>query len=85
MNTVLQNKIQQEQLLERRALRRIAELDLQRQTLEFEKFKWEYDKEKAQSEVRWAHECRMMQLKEEQQHQLTEQTRNKTVAQANQL
>ena len=66
--------------MERRALRRIAELDLQRKTLEFEKFQWEYQKEKTQGEVRWAHECRMMQLKEEEQRRLIEQMCNRSIA-----
>ncbi|XP_043475473.1 uncharacterized protein LOC122507033 isoform X1 [Leptopilina heterotoma] len=71
----LQSKIYQEQLLEKRALRRIAELELRRKTMEFERFQWEYERDKAQSEVKWAHDTRMMQLKEERERQLIEQSR----------
>ena len=71
----LQSKIYQEQLLEKRALRRVAELELRRKTLEFEKFQWEYERDKAQSEFKWAHETRMMALKEERERQLIEQSR----------
>ncbi|XP_034951084.1 uncharacterized protein [Chelonus insularis] len=63
----LQTKILQEQLLERRAFRKIAELELRRKTLEFERFQWEYEHEKARAEKQWAHELRMMQLKEERE------------------
>ncbi|KAG7208365.1 hypothetical protein KM043_014600 [Ampulex compressa] len=76
----LQSKIYQEQLLEKRALRRVAELELRRKTLELERFQWEYEREKAQSEVRWAHETRMMQLKEERERQLIEQNRTRTIS-----
>ncbi|XP_050485534.1 uncharacterized protein LOC126871121 [Bombus huntii] len=76
----LQNKIYQEQLLERRALRRAAELEVQRKALELERFQWEYERDKLQTEVRWAHETRMMQLKEERERHLTEQSRIKTVS-----
>ncbi|OAD62950.1 hypothetical protein WN48_07196 [Eufriesea mexicana] len=76
----LQSKIYQEQLLERRALRRAAELEVQRKALELERFQWEYERDKLQTEVRWAHETRMMQLKEDRERQLTEQTRIKTVS-----
>ncbi|XP_033227098.1 uncharacterized protein LOC117179430 isoform X2 [Belonocnema kinseyi] len=71
----LQSKIYQEQLLEKRALRRVAELELRRKTLEFERFQWEYERDKAQSDLKWAHENRMMQLKEERERQLIEQGR----------
>ncbi|XP_012283358.1 uncharacterized protein LOC105701297 [Orussus abietinus] len=73
----LQSKIYQEQLLERRALRRAAELELRRKTLEFERFQWEYERDKAHSDLRWAHETRMMQLKEERERQLIEQGRTR--------
>lgn len=72
VNSILQNKIQHEQYLERRALRRIAELELQRKTLEFEKYQQQLQLEKSQNEMRWAHECHMMQMKEELQRQLIE-------------
>ncbi|XP_003707173.3 uncharacterized protein LOC100877142 [Megachile rotundata] len=74
-----QSKICQEQLLERRALRRAAELEVRRKTLELERFQWEYERDKVQTEVRWAHETRMMQLKEERERQLIEQSRTQTV------
>jgi len=63
----LQNKILQEQLLERRALRKVAELELRRKTLELERLQWQYQSDKIQNEVRWAHEMRMMQLREERE------------------
>lgn len=68
-----------EQYLERRAFRQTAELELRRKTLEFERFQWQYHIEKTQSEMRWAHECRMMQLKEEQLNQLIKQSHNTTM------
>ncbi|XP_026669450.1 uncharacterized protein LOC108625150 [Ceratina calcarata] len=74
----LRNKIYQEQLLEKCALRRAAELDVQRKMLELERFQWEYERDKLQTEVRWAHETRMMQFKEERERQLTEQSRIRT-------
>ncbi|KOC67607.1 hypothetical protein WH47_10382 [Habropoda laboriosa] len=76
----LQNKIYQEQLLERRALRKSAELEVQCKALELQKFQWEYERDKLQTEVRWAHETRMMQLKEEREKQLTDYSRIKTVS-----
>lgn len=76
----LQSKIFQEQLLERRALRRVAEIELRRKTLELERFQWEYERDKVQTEVRWAHETRMMQLKEEQERQLIEQNKSRIVS-----
>ncbi|CAK9832045.1 hypothetical protein ANTRET_LOCUS8940 [Anthophora retusa] len=75
-----QNKIYQEQLLERRALRKAAELEVQLKTLELQKFQWEYERDKLQTEVRWAHETRMMQLKEEREKQLTDQSKIMTVS-----
>ncbi|XP_058799169.1 putative mediator of RNA polymerase II transcription subunit 26 [Phymastichus coffea] len=77
VNSFLNSKIQREQYLERLALRKIAELELQRKTLEFEKLKWEHTVEKTRNEMRWAHECRMMQLKEEYQQNLIKQTQDK--------
>ncbi|XP_076754494.1 uncharacterized protein LOC143425512 [Xylocopa sonorina] len=79
-SSALQNKIYQEQLLERRALRRAAELEVQRKVLELERFRWEYERDKLQTEFRWAHETRMMQLKEERERQLIEQSRIGTVS-----
>ncbi|KAJ8679492.1 hypothetical protein QAD02_015279 [Eretmocerus hayati] len=76
---ILQHKIQNEQYLERRALRQIAELDLRRKTLELEKFQWEFQVEKTQNEMRWAHECRMMQLQEEHQRQIIDQGRPRSL------
>lgn len=76
----LQSKIYQEQLLERRALRRAAELELRRKTLELERLQWEYERDKIQTEVRWAHETRMMQLKEEREKQAIEQSRTRTIS-----
>ncbi|XP_046466602.1 uncharacterized protein [Neodiprion pinetum] len=73
----LQNKIYQEQLLEKRAARRTAELELRRKTLELERFQWEYERDKAHSELRWAHETRMMQLKEERERQIIDQSRSR--------
>ncbi|XP_015602401.1 uncharacterized protein LOC107271207 isoform X2 [Cephus cinctus] len=73
----LQSKIYQEQLLEQRALRRAAELELRRKTLEFERFQWEYERDKAHSELRWAHESRMMQFKEERERQIIEENRTR--------
>lgn len=73
----LQSKIYQEQLLERRAARRTAELELRRKTLELERFQWEYERDKAHSELRWAHETRMMQLKEERERQIIDQSRSR--------
>lgn len=78
--SIMQGRIQNEHYLEKRALRRIAELELQRKTLEYERSKWEFQKEKNQHEVRWSHECRMMQLKEEHQQKLIEQISNQTVS-----
>ncbi|KAL2737954.1 uncharacterized protein V1478_002040 [Vespula squamosa] len=72
----LQNKIYQEQLSESRALRKIAELELRRKTLELERFQWEFEKDKAQSEIRWAYEMRMMQLQEEHERKLIDQNKN---------
>ncbi|XP_014212256.1 uncharacterized protein LOC106642116 [Copidosoma floridanum] len=76
-NSAVQNKIQHEQYLEKRALRRVAEIELQHKTLEYEKLKWEFENQKTQSEARWIHECRMMQLKELHQQQLTGQIHSK--------
>ncbi|XP_003427117.2 uncharacterized protein LOC100678673 [Nasonia vitripennis] len=75
----LEKQILYEQYLERRAFRQTAELELQRKTLEFERFQWQYHIEKTQSEMRWAHECRMMQLKEEQLNQLIKQSHKTTM------
>ncbi|KAH0953598.1 hypothetical protein HN011_012552 [Eciton burchellii] len=74
----LQNKIFQEQLLERRALRKVAELELRRKTLELERLQWQYQSDKIQSEVRWAHEMRMMQLREERERRSSRIEQNKT-------
>lgn len=63
----LQTKILQEQLLERRALRKIAELDLRRKTIEFERYQYEYERDKTRADIKWAHESRMMQLREERE------------------
>ncbi|KAF7383922.1 hypothetical protein HZH68_014679 [Vespula germanica] len=73
----LQSKIYQEQLLESRASRKIAELELRRKTLELERFQWEFERDKAQSEIRWAYEMRMMQLQEEHERKLIDQNRNR--------
>ncbi|XP_046828689.1 uncharacterized protein LOC124428544 [Vespa crabro] len=72
----LQSKIYQEQLLESQALRKIAELELRRKTLELERFQWEFERDKAQSEIRWAYEMRMMQLQEEHEKKLFDQNKN---------
>lgn len=61
--------------MERRALRRLAELECRRKTLEMEKLEWEFQRDRAQSEVRWAHETRMMQLREEREQLEIEKSR----------
>ncbi|XP_012254843.2 uncharacterized protein LOC105685390 [Athalia rosae] len=76
-HSLLQNKIHQEELLEKRAARCTAELELRRKTLELERFQWEYERDKVQSELRWAHETRMMQLKEERERQIIDQSRTR--------
>nr|XP_050864774.1 uncharacterized protein LOC127070622 [Vespula vulgaris]XP_050864775.1 uncharacterized protein LOC127070622 [Vespula vulgaris] len=73
----LQSKIYQEQLLESRTSRKIAELELRRKTLELERFQWEFERDKAQSEIRWAYEMRMMQLQEEHERKLIDQNRSR--------
>lgn len=78
----MQSKIYQEQLLERRALRKVAELEAQRKALELERFQWEYERDKLQTEIRWAHETRMMQLKEDRERQLIDQSRTRTISHA---
>ncbi|XP_011314152.1 uncharacterized protein [Fopius arisanus] len=70
VHSPLQTKILQEQLLEKRAQRKIAELELRRKALELERYQWEYERDKARSEETWAHESRMMQLKEEREQRL---------------
>lgn len=65
--SLLQQKIQQEELMEKRALRQAAELQLERTKLELEKLKWEFEKEKYERDFRWAHECQMMQIREQQE------------------
>ncbi|CAD6227531.1 GSCOCG00001214001-RA-CDS [Cotesia congregata] len=69
----LKNKILHEQLLERRALRKIAEIELKRKTLELERSQYEFEQEKMCGEVRWAHEKRLMQYKEERERKLSQQ------------
>lgn len=69
----LKNKILHEQLLERRALRKIAEIELKRKTLELERSQYEFEQEKICGEVRWAHEKRLMQYKEERERKLSQQ------------
>ena len=69
----LQSKILQEQLLERRILRRVAELELRKKNLELERLQWEYDRDKAQSELKFAHEGRMMEMREERERRMLEQ------------
>ncbi|XP_014605659.1 PREDICTED: uncharacterized protein LOC106787631 [Polistes canadensis] len=71
----IQSKIYQERLLESQALRKSAELELRRKTLELEKFQWEYERDKTQSEIRWAYEMRMMQLQEEHERRIIEQNK----------
>ncbi|XP_044016107.1 uncharacterized protein LOC122857794 isoform X2 [Aphidius gifuensis] len=66
----LESRILQEKVLESRALRKIAELELQRKKLECERYQWEYERDKAQSEIRWEHETRMMEIKEEHEKKL---------------
>lgn len=69
----LRNKILYEQLLERRAMRKIAELELKRKTLEYERYQFEYEREKTRGEIRWAHENRLMQIKEERERKLSQE------------
>lgn len=69
----LQNKILQEQLFERRALRKAAQLELRRKALELERLQWEYERDKIQSEIRWTHEIRMMDIREKREKLLVEQ------------
>lgn len=66
----LESRILQEKLLEKRAQRKIAELELRRKTLELERYTWEFERDKAQSEIRWEHETRMMEIKEEHEKKL---------------
>lgn len=61
----LQNKIAEEDLYHKKAVRKYAELEVQRKMLELEKLQWDYHKEKYQSEIRWAYELRMLQYKEQ--------------------
>lgn len=68
----LQSKILQEQLLERRIWRRVAELELRKKNLELERLQWEYERDKMQSELKFGHEGRMMELREEREKQILE-------------
>lgn len=68
----LQSKILQEQLLERRIMRRVAELELRRKNLELERMQWEYERDKRQSDLQEAHEIRMLDIKEEREKQALE-------------
>ncbi|KAK0089857.1 hypothetical protein PV326_004343 [Microctonus aethiopoides] len=70
----LQTKILQEQLLERRAMRKLAELEMKRKTIEFERYQWEYERDKTRADLKWAHETRMMQLREEREQKLLQET-----------
>lgn len=69
----LQTKILQEQLLERRAMRKLAELEMKRKTIEFERYQWEYERDKTRADLKWAHETRMMQLREEREQKLLQE------------
>lgn len=65
--TPLQNKISQESLLEKRTMRKIAEIELKRKSLELDKAKWAFERQKIETEARWAHEVRLMEFKEERE------------------
>ncbi|XP_015108659.1 uncharacterized protein LOC107035652 isoform X1 [Diachasma alloeum] len=78
VHSPLQTKILQEQLLEKRAQRKIAELELRRKALELERYQWEYERDKARSDEIWAHESRMMQLKEEREQRLVAESSYET-------
>ncbi|KOX70687.1 hypothetical protein WN51_05264 [Melipona quadrifasciata] len=68
----LQNKISKEDLLYKNAARKFAELELQRKVLEIERLKWELQRDKYQSEIRWRSDVRLMQYQEEKAKRLTE-------------
>lgn len=53
-------------------MRRVAELELRRKNLELERLQWEYERDKAHSELQLAHEVRMMEIKEEREKQALE-------------
>ncbi|KAF3424034.1 hypothetical protein E2986_11136 [Frieseomelitta varia] len=68
----LQNKMLEEALLHRVAIRKAAELELKRKILELERLQWEFQRDKHQSDVRWGYDVRAMHYREEKIKRLKE-------------
>ncbi|KAK1117585.1 hypothetical protein K0M31_015761 [Melipona bicolor] len=60
----LENKILEEDSLYKNAARKFAELELRRKVLEIERLRWELERDKYQSEIRWLSDVRLMHYQE---------------------